>query len=367
MKKISEIISLIDIPSDKEQDQIGNQEINQIVSLIDNNNIEEAYNAIIGYLTNGYIDARLICLFFSLRISELTIEEYAECLTDLNFVLENFFDKLQPQKNLKVHVNKSITLFIKKVKKIIEYRIDEQIVTSFNIQPLEKVLSELHKLIFNISDYDINIIEIVNILKPYHVDLHELEKNEDKCVDGKEQIQITESTNFSSEMVGSSNTVNDNGSYIWLHLQKKISIFEEMVSSGRIVDAALLYEEISSEIEHFDPRKYFPSVFLPFYKSLNNQVSNIIELLKNNNSIQWFMVKNFRKLGVEYLKERPEIEYRNIELMQNNSTGISNRNTPHASSSDESFMQSSDMDMFSEKNMEKEESDYNSFASSYAD
>jgi len=61
---------------------------------------------------------------------------------------------------------------------------------------------------------------------------------------------------------------------------------------------------------------------------MNSEVADILKMLQNKNSIEWFMASNFNLLGAEYLPSRETVEYPNCssELLYMNSAENINSN-----------------------------------------
>lgn len=98
----------------------------------------------------------------------------------------------------------------------------------------------------------------------------------DECDDIEKNEDITDTT------IENKDISKNYGSYKWALLVKRIKAIEDLIGNDRLVEAAIIYNDLQKIIEKFDPNEYFPEVFAPLYKILTPIAPKIytsIELL----------------------------------------------------------------------------------------
>ncbi|HJO95701.1 MAG TPA: type VI secretion system protein IglI family protein [Victivallales bacterium] len=308
--------------------RLDNQSINEINGSIETKEFINAEKQIITEVSSGNIDVRLVYMYFKQNFIINEFDKYAGLIKEYIKIIKEFDDTFKQQKNFKLDLEKaSISLIDSFIKKT-EYKIEEKTIDKFDVKTLDNALKELHDTVFDLTEYDMNSYRVIELLKPFEIKKEEKIKT-DKTIETEKVDELKKSyddTLYISE--GNKAERNIYGNHLWEKLKKKISIFQKVVSAKRILDAAILYEDINNEIHNFDPRKYFPEVFLPIYKVMNSEVADILKMLQNKNSIEWFMASNFNLLGAEYLPSRETVEYPNCssELLYMNSAENINSN-----------------------------------------
>jgi hypothetical protein len=305
MPNIYNCIKSICEQADSNLSSLCNQEINEIHSFVDDKNFSEAVKLMLGYFEEEVIDVRIVYLYFIVKVMESDSAEYAGYIDELTKILNEFLEVLQPKKNFRLHLEKSAISFVEKLRKNIEYRIENQQIEKFELTELDSALGEFHDTVFKLAEYDINVFGIIELLTPF-------DKKQEKTVIEEKKEEGTEevlSKNVQTKCENSNAAVN--GNYLWDNLKDKITMFGIMITENRIVDAAILYEDINNELKDFDPRKYFPETFLPMYKAMNGEISNILSALQNKDTYEWFMASNFHHLGSgsDFLEYREKIDY----------------------------------------------------------
>ena len=82
-------------------------------------------------------------------------------------------------------------------------------------------------------------------------------------------------------------------------LLRKLAFFERVVESGDMVKAAVVVADITSILENFDPRLYFPSLFSRYFTLLVTHNGSINEVMGMRDSPQWQALESLYKVDDE--------------------------------------------------------------------
>jgi len=84
----------------------------------------------------------------------------------------------------------------------------------------------------------------------------------------------------------------------FMTLCEKLSAFEKVVERGDHKKAAMISNDILSELEKFDPREHFPRLFSSFYTSLTENVALITPHWDQRDSLEWQMREQLYKVDL---------------------------------------------------------------------
>ncbi|WP_299008931.1 type VI secretion system protein IglI family protein [uncultured Shewanella sp.] len=131
----------------------------------------------------------------------------------------------------------------------------------------------------------------------------EIEK-ETQC---QNKIQKNEEENFHNPIYGEMGQIDKFASSSWYVLVNKIGMFQLLIKEKRLFEAAIVYKDVQSELAKFEPKKYFPGLFFPFYQALApnaEQVHNFMN--KHSKTLQWDIANNLYEMDSNrFLKELP--------------------------------------------------------------
>lgn len=82
-------------------------------------------------------------------------------------------------------------------------------------------------------------------------------------------------------------------------LLRKLAFFERVVESGDMVKAAVVVADLSTILENFDPRLYFPSLFSRYFTLLVTHNGAINEVMGMRDSPQWQALESLYKVDDE--------------------------------------------------------------------
>lgn len=82
-------------------------------------------------------------------------------------------------------------------------------------------------------------------------------------------------------------------------LLKKLEAFNALVAKQRFERAAMVADDIQSSVENFDPRKYFPALFAPFYTGLSENFEQISAFWARRESGEWQVLQQLYEVDLD--------------------------------------------------------------------
>lgn len=85
----------------------------------------------------------------------------------------------------------------------------------------------------------------------------------------------------------------------FIELMKKLKAFETLIAQEKLVQAAIVADDIQNIIESFDPRTHFPGLFSRFSELLSAHSDALGDHLENRDSFSWKTMVQFYKVDLE--------------------------------------------------------------------
>ena len=79
----------------------------------------------------------------------------------------------------------------------------------------------------------------------------------------------------------------------------KLKAFETLVATQRFERAAMVADDIQSCVQNFDPRKYFPALFAPFYSGLADNFEQISAFWARRESGEWEVLRQLYEVDLD--------------------------------------------------------------------
>ena len=270
----------------------------QISSLITSMKYNEAAILIEEQFKKNIYDIRIIIFYFFCRIIIYGIKEIPESIKELYSILNELNECLTPEKNYKKILSNSLTWFHKNILIQIKFLIFEnKIQRVLDLTNYYEQIDKYKKLLIN--NYNIESSGELTKIEEV-ITFFEVEKIEEK-VEIKENEIIKTEENI-KKIVHSNKSDIIFESYSWKEIKRKILLFRSLINEERYLEAALFFKDINKSIISFDPRKYFPEVFYPFYESMTNDFKSVLDLIdKKSNTLQWHIVEQMYNADYESL------------------------------------------------------------------
>jgi hypothetical protein len=89
------------------------------------------------------------------------------------------------------------------------------------------------------------------------------------------------------------------GSVHLKELARKIAAFEALVKKKQFARAAVVYNDVSNIMEHFDPRLYIPKMLASFYALSMTNLDSLLPDLDKKESPGWKAMEQLYRVDVD--------------------------------------------------------------------
>ncbi|MCP3966198.1 MAG: hypothetical protein GY750_04510 [Lentisphaerae bacterium] len=282
-------------------DSIQFSEISSLISTLD---YDKAKEAIADIWQDGQNDIRIFIYKVFCDLHSNKLKNIDQHLNDIAALLANEELELEPQINLRIHIDNSLTWFFKALKQAILY-INAETPDGYNPENKDKIIDQLdsiQKLMLTkySADYQAVIDEMKSIVETA------AEKNQ--TAPDSEELQASEQLPAEPQKpISGPRQVAEEGTK-WEALRNRIEVFRQLMEEERFLEAAIYFQAINREVINFDPREYFPGIFFPLYEAMTKnfeQVLNIINQYKD--TLEWHVTEQMYKINSEALAADKEL------------------------------------------------------------
>jgi hypothetical protein len=89
------------------------------------------------------------------------------------------------------------------------------------------------------------------------------------------------------------------GSYHLKILMKKLEAFDHLISVQKYANAAIIADDINAIIANFDPRIYFPNLFVRFALKSAANINNLTAYAEYKESAAWHALQELYRVDLE--------------------------------------------------------------------
>lgn len=89
------------------------------------------------------------------------------------------------------------------------------------------------------------------------------------------------------------------GSHHLKILMKKLEAFDTLISAQKYASAAIVSDDINAIIANFDPRLYFPKLFIKFILQYTANINNLVAYAEYKDSLAWHALQELYKVDLE--------------------------------------------------------------------
>jgi hypothetical protein len=308
MLNLNELSALLEnaIPAEEETFDIR---FEKTVSLVEQEKFTEAIPLIKTILNEGRIDIRLVMYLFYAHFLEEGVKSLNDIFLFIVTLIDEHWEKLSPAQMRDKHVHSSLAWFFSSISKKLrrseklykEKRPDDfwnKSVTTFSNQDFEKLKDLLPQLnefftykweepTFNQSIMFISkwLEDLSQVLVNEESKAKEKTEEEDKGLASletfhkKSRLETSKKTFSLEEILLSSEAME-------LFFQK-IQTFESLIDKKDFAKAALVSDDITNTIEHFDPSIFFPKLFSRYFALIAEHIDTLSQEWENKKSLRW--------------------------------------------------------------------------------
>jgi hypothetical protein len=298
-----------------------------IATLMQGGNYVEAAAKSEAILVEKNYDVRIIGYFLYGHFIEQGLPAFADvylCLTDL---LQDNIDALGPVKNREKHIQTILNWLMKQIIKTLQYEEEKNSVSyrkwisGVSSDQVQETLDASNKLrrvlgpvledaagpvlegMMKINDWLISFQRLV-YKEPEPEPEEEKEPEIEEEAEAEEEIKqeprredrkrsYRPAPEAEEEMAGVE------GSYHLKLLMKKLEAFDDLVSAQKYANAAIIADDINAIIANFDPRIYFPNLFVNFVLQFAANINSLVAYTEYKDSAAWQALRELYKVDLE--------------------------------------------------------------------
>jgi hypothetical protein len=301
-----------------------------IATLVQEGKYEEAAAKSEAILAEKIYDIRIIGYFFYGHFMEQSVLAMADiylCLADL---LSDNMEALGPAKNRKKHIHTILNWLMRQIIKKLQYEEEkksdlyEEWASGVSSDQVQEALDAGEKLrrilgpvledaagpvldgLMKINDWLKSFQRLVyREPEPEPEEEKEPEEGEERGeAEAEDEIEqeprredrkrFTQTAPETEEGMASVE-----GSYHLKLLTKKLEAFEHLISAQKYASAAIVADDINAIIANFDPRIYFPNLFVRFALQFVANINNLTAYAEYKESAAWQALQDLYKVDLE--------------------------------------------------------------------
>ncbi len=304
-----------------------------IATLVQGGNYVEAAAKSEAILAEKNYDVRIIGYFLYGHFIEQGLPAFADvylCLTDL---LQDNIDAVGPVKNREKHVQTILNWLMKQIIKTLQYEEEKNSVSyrkwisGVSSDQVQETLDASNKLrrvlvpvledaagpvlegMMKINDWLISFQRLV-YKEPQPEPEPEPEPEEEKEPEIEEEAEAEEEIEQEPRQEGRKRSYQHSreaeeemagveGSYHLKILMKKLEAFDHLISVQKYASAAIIADDINAIIANFDPRIYFPNLFIRFALKSAANINNLTAYAEYKESPAWQALQELYKVDLE--------------------------------------------------------------------
>jgi len=318
--------------------EITDPRFGDIATLVQEGNYEEAASGAEAILAEKIYDIRIIGYFFYGHFTEHGIPALIDIYLCLSDLLSENMEAIGPVKNRGKHLQTVLNWLTKQIIKKLQYEEEKKTdlyeewtsaVSSDQVQEALDAAEKLRRILGPVlEDKAAPVLEglekISDWLKAFQrLVYREPEPEPEADLESEEEIeqdsrQEGEKRPYQPGPTTDEGMAGVEGSYNLKLLIRKLEAFDCLISEQKYPSAAILADDINAIIANFDPRIYFPKLFISFVLKSAAHISNLTAYAEYKESAAWQALQELYKVDLEsFVSFDPEI----IDMGASNASG----------------------------------------------
>jgi hypothetical protein len=305
-----------------------------IATLVQEGNYEEAAAGAEAILAEKIYDIRVIGYFLYGHFAEQGVAALNDVYSSLADLLENNMEAVGPVRNRGKHIQTVLNWLTKQVIKKLQYEEEKKSdlyeewaseVTSDEVQEALDAAEKLRRVLgLVLEDGAAPILEgltkINDWLKAFQRLVYresEPEPAEETAPEGEEETYAEEEPESAPRQerdrfaqirpAGKEDTFGVEGSYHLKILVEKLKAFDELIARQKYPNAAIVADDINTIIAGFDPRIYFPKLFINFALNSAAHINDLAAFAEYRETVAWQAMQELYKVDLEsFVRFNPE-------------------------------------------------------------
>lgn len=297
--------------------QIDSPELESMRALADTADYQGIFDLCVELSERGIYDIRLILYSLYSDYQKNGLIYLDENLEDLTNILSRYWELIGPEDRRNKYAKNSLAWLLKQILIDLQTLQLEQserwseLLDSTSREHIERVidLAEGLKIHLNARLDDaaaqsfIHLKELMDWLSEFKgllpMPAHQ-EAEGDDSVDSVSNIEAPIDAHRLAPLI--SPQISSGSVHLQL-LNQKLALFQEVLSQGDIVKAAVIAMDVNHQLESFDPKKYFPELFSDYFSNMVNHGDEINEIIEMSGSPKWQALVNLYEVDLDKFKD----------------------------------------------------------------
>lgn len=284
----------------------------EIVTLVDQERLDEASTLISDLLNEGTVDIRLVMYQFYAQFTSQGILSIEEVFPAIIRMITDYWEKISPVNLREKYLLSSLTWYLSSIVKTLkrteklfkDKKPDEfwnqsiKILTHEDIQRLIAATHELTDYLVrtlqqpSLNQYTMYIIKWLESLKTLIHEEKPIEKTPSSSSTPPSENNTSQKQPISlQEILTSSEPM--------MHLYRKIQAFESLIEDENFEKAALVSDDIAQIIKSFDPSVFFPKLFSRYFSLSAANMDSLSQEWENKGSLKWEALNRLYQTDLE--------------------------------------------------------------------
>lgn len=290
------------------QEDISQQLFDQIAGFVEKEDLETAAEMIHPVLSEGNLDIRLIVYYLYAHFLEEGVKSFSATLPLLSSLLEDHWKSLKPTNRKARQVENSLGWFFSHLLDKLKY--SEKLAKEGREYPLwqksvalsdkefKQVLQStqhFHQFFYEKwgeSPTKERVTHLVKKIEDFHPMISPVEEEKSVLLEEEVPEEVIEEK-VEEPVSPPAPQTGIEISEAMRSLLFKLKTFEKLLEKEEYLKAAMVSQDITHEIEHFDPCRYFPKLFTEYLALLATHIPTLAAEWQNGESLQW---KSLEKL-----------------------------------------------------------------------
>lgn len=298
-----------------------------IATLVQGGNYEEAAAKSKAILAEKIYDVRIIGYFLYGHFIKQGLPALADvylCLTDL---LQDNINALGPVRNREKHIQTILTWLMKQIIKTLQYEEEKkkglykEWISGVSSDQVQEILDANGKfrrpLVLVLEDSAGPVLDGMAKINDWLISFQRLvyrepepEPEEEKEPESEEQPEAEEDIAqepqeeerehfYEPAPQAEEGIAGVEGSYHLKLLIKKMEVFDYLISERKYASAAIVADDINAIIANFDPRIYFPKLFITFVLQFAANINSLVAYEEYKSTAAWQALQELYKVDLE--------------------------------------------------------------------
>lgn len=291
-----DLISLLEKASTQEEETYDVR-FEEVVSLVDQEQLDEAAQMISSIFAEGSIDIRLIMYLLYSRFISQGIEALTTIFFDIEKIISHYWDRLSPASTREKHLLTSLSWLLttigKKLKRseklIKNKKSDDFLNRSSRIlasQQVETLIQKTHHFGDFLSQRfkEPTLSQSIFFISKW-LESHKTQQPQEKIEPMAKPTEAPPPANPPQKSISFVEILST--SEPMAQLCKKIEAFESLIQKNDFEKAALVADDISNVIKNFDPALFFPKLFSQYFALSAEHIESLSQEWENKGSLKW--------------------------------------------------------------------------------